>query len=158
MSLWESFRKSGRFLRATTHTNRSVGVSLCRILFLISICGHNCLWGRRSPLSFQPSSSSFGAELVQRSFCTTKKMLGSSCCVLIISSFDHDAFTSVAATPTIRSSSGLQTGTRAGDTRGNLESVSALSCCFPGQCLISNSYSCKASIHRARRPLGSFSP
>ena len=36
--------------------------------------------------------------------------------------------------------------------------VSALLCCRPGRCLISNSYSCKASIHLARRPFGSFNP
>ena len=61
-------------------------------------------------------------------------------------------------TPTIRSSSAASFGTSEGVTRGNRERVSALLCCRPGRCLISNSYSCKASIHLARRPFGSFNP
>ena len=110
--------------------------------FLLRLGDHFAAWEIISPLNC----------------CSIVEILGSACCAFRISALDHAVHTSVAFTPTIRSSSSASSGTSEGVTRGNHERMSALLCCRPGRCLISNSYSCKASIHLARRPFGSFNP
>ena len=97
-------------------------------------------------------SPPLGRSLSPLNCCSIVEILGSACCAFRISTLDHAVHTSVAFTPTIRSSTAASSETREGVTRGNRERVSALLCCRPGRCLISNS--CKASIHLVRRPFG----